>query len=123
MTKEEYLDWLTGKKPEYSDKFRELDASERDKLCQEIEKDLSFNNVIPSLDSNILNKLLDEIENITLARALKLATEETKKIIFSNLSNKKLLEIEELYDYIGPQIFSEIINNQEYILKRINENK
>ncbi|MDR3046071.1 MAG: hypothetical protein LBU51_00455 [Bacteroidales bacterium] len=90
MTKEEFLRILTSGKSEDFAKYLEMDEIESKKLAQEIAKDQALNIIIPSLEDRILGKVVSKIDDITLAKALKLATEQTKEKIFANLAENKL---------------------------------
>ncbi|MBC8207790.1 MAG: flagellar motor switch protein FliG [Desulfobulbaceae bacterium] len=86
-------------------------------LVEEIRKKLfTFENLI-ELDTRSLQTILRDIDNDTLTKALKTASEEVRAKIFANISNRAAAMIQDDLEVIGLIRLSEVASHQHKIIK------
>jgi len=88
-------------------------------LVEEIRKRMFVFEDIVKLDSRSIQRILREVENNTLAIALKGTTEEVRKVIFSNMSKRMAEMIQEDMEYMGPVRIRDVEEAQQKIVNII----
>ena len=88
-------------------------------LAEEIRKRLFVFEDIARLSSQAIQRVLKEINNADLAVALKLATEEVSKVIFSNISKRLSEMIRDDMDVMGPVRVKDVEEAQQKIVNVI----
>ncbi len=92
-----------------------LDIHDSD-LAEEIRKRLFVFEDIAKLNNVVIQRILKEISNQDLAIALKLATEEVKKAIFSNISKRLQEMIKDDMEVMGPVRVRDVEEAQQRIV-------
>jgi flagellar motor switch protein FliG len=95
-----------------------LDIHDSD-LAEEIRKRLFVFEDIAKLNNVVIQRILKEISNQDLAIALKLATEEVKKAIFSNISKRLQEMIKDDMEVMGPVRVRDVEEAQQRIVNVI----
>ena len=95
-----------------------LDIHDSD-LAEEIRKRLFVFEDIAKLTNIVIQRILKEISNQDLAIALKLATEEVTKAIFSNISKRLQEMIKDDMDVMGPVRVRDVEEAQQRIVNVI----
>lgn len=88
-------------------------------LVEEIRKRMFVFEDIVKLDNRSIQRILREVENNTLAIALKGTTEEVRKVIFSNMSKRMAEMIQEDMEYMGPVRIRDVEEAQQKIVNII----
>ncbi len=88
-------------------------------LAEEIRKRMFVFEDILSLDNRSIQRFLRDVENNQLAVALKGATEEVQKIIYSNMSKRLAEMIREDIEYMGPVRLKDVEEAQQKIVNII----
>lgn len=88
-------------------------------LAEEIRKRMFVFEDILSLDNRSIQRFLREVENNQLAVALKGATEEVQKLIFSNMSKRLVEMIREDMEFMGPVRLKDVEESQQKIVNII----
>lgn len=88
-------------------------------LAEEIKKRMFVFEDILTLDNRSIQRFLREIDNNQLALALKGATEEVQKVIFSNMSKRLAEMIKEDIEYMGPVRLKDVEEAQQKIVNVI----
>jgi flagellar motor switch protein FliG len=88
-------------------------------LAEEIRKRMFVFEDILTLDNRSIQRFLRDVENSQLAIALKGATEEVQKVIFSNMSKRMAEMIKEDIEYMGPVRLKDVEEAQQKIVNVI----
>lgn len=88
-------------------------------LAEEIRKRMFVFEDILSLDNRSIQRFLRDVENNQLAIALKGATEEVQKVIFSNMSKRLAEMIREDIEFMGPVRLKDVEEAQQKIVNII----
>ncbi|WAM32100.1 flagellar motor switch protein FliG [Caldicellulosiruptor naganoensis] len=88
-------------------------------LVEEIRKRMFVFEDIVKLDNRSIQRILREVENNTLAIALKGTTEEVRRVIFSNMSKRMAEMIQEDMEYMGPVRIRDVEEAQQKIVNII----
>lgn len=88
-------------------------------LAEEIKKRMFVFDDIVTLDNRSIQRFLREVDNNELALALKGASEEVQKIIFSNMSKRLAEMIEEDMEFMGPVRLRDVEEAQQKIVNVI----
>jgi len=88
-------------------------------LAEEIRKRMFVFEDILNLDNRAIQRFLREVENNQLAIALKGATDEVQKVIFSNMSKRLAEMIKEDMDFMGPVRLKDVEESQQKIVNII----
>ncbi|HEX2947141.1 MAG TPA: flagellar motor switch protein FliG [Clostridia bacterium] len=88
-------------------------------LAEEIRKRMFVFEDILSLDNRSIQRFLRDVENNQLAIALKGATEEVQKVIFSNMSKRLAEMIKEDIEFMGPVRLKDVEEAQQKIVNVI----
>ncbi len=88
-------------------------------LAEEIRKRMFVFEDILTLDNRAIQRFLRDVENNQLAIALKGATEEVQKIIFSNMSKRLTEMIREDIEFMGPVRLKDVEEAQQKIVNII----
>ena len=88
-------------------------------LAEEIRKRMFVFEDILSLDNRSIQRFLRDVENNQLAIALKGATEEVQKTIFSNMSKRLAEMIKEDIEFMGPVRLKDVEEAQQKIVNII----
>jgi len=88
-------------------------------LAEEIKRRMFVFEDILTLDNRSIQRFLREIDNNQLALALKGATEEVQKVIFSNMSKRLTEIIKEDIEYMGPVRLKDVEEAQQKIVNVI----
>lgn len=88
-------------------------------LAEEIKKKMFVFEDILTLDSKSIQRVLRDVENDDLAKALKGSNEEVQNVIFSNLSKRLASMIKEDMDYMGPLRLRDVEESQQKIVNVI----
>lgn len=88
-------------------------------LAEEIRKRMFVFEDILTLDNRSIQRFLRDVENNQLAIALKGATEEVQKIIFSNMSKRLAEMIREDIEFMGPVRLKDVEEAQQKIVNII----
>ena len=88
-------------------------------LAEEIRKRMFVFEDILSLDNRSIQRFLREVENNQLAVALKGATDEVQKLIFSNMSKRLAEMIKEDIEFMGPVRLKDVEEAQQKIVNII----
>ena len=88
-------------------------------LAEEIKKRMFVFEDILSLDSRSIQRFLREVDNSQLAIALKGATEEVQKVIYSNMSKRLVEIIKEDIEFMGPVRLKDVEEEQQKIVNII----
>lgn len=88
-------------------------------LAEEIKTRMFVFEDIISLDNRSIQRFLREIDNTQLATALKGATEEVQKVIYSNMSKRLSEMIKEDIEYMGPVRLKDVEEAQQNIVNTI----
>lgn len=88
-------------------------------LAEEIKKRMFVFEDILTLDNRSIQRFLREVENSQLALALKGATEEVQKVIFSNMSKRLAEMINEDIEFMGPVRLKDVEEAQQKIVNII----
>ncbi len=88
-------------------------------LAEEIRKRMFVFEDILTLDNRSIQRFLRDVENNQLAIALKGATEEVQKIIFSNMSKRLSEMIKEDIEFMGPVRLKDVEEAQQKIVNII----
>ena len=84
-----------------------------------IEKHLLTFDVITRLDDRAVQKMLREVNQMELAKALKGADEETQKKIFRNMSKRAANMLQEDMEFMGPVRLADVNESRDKIIKII----
>ena len=90
--------------------------SEAPELAEQIRRLMFVFEDIKAVDDKGIQAVLKEVDNDELALALKMATEELKKKIFSNMSARAAQMINEDMQYMGPVRVSDVEQAQQRIV-------
>ncbi len=88
-------------------------------LADEIRKKMFVFEDILSLDDRAIQRVLRDVDNSTLALALKGATEEVQNVILNNLSKRLAAMIKEDMEYMGPVRMKDVEEAQQKIVNII----
>lgn len=88
-------------------------------LAEEIRRRMFVFEDILSLDNRSIQRFLRDVENNQLAIALKGATEEVQKLIFSNMSKRLAEMIREDIEFMGPVRLKDVEEAQQKIVNII----
>ncbi len=88
-------------------------------LAEEIRKRMFVFEDILTLDNRSIQRFLRDVENNQLAVALKGATEEVQKVIFSNMSKRLAEMIREDIEFMGPVRLKDVEEAQQKIVNII----
>lgn len=88
-------------------------------LAEEIKKRMFVFEDILSLDNRSIQRFLREVENNLLAIALKGATDEVQKLIYSNMSKRLVEMIKEDIEFMGPVRLKDVEESQQKIVNII----
>jgi len=88
-------------------------------LAEEIRKRMFVFEDILTLDNRSIQRFLRDVENNQLAIALKGATEEVQKVIYSNMSKRLAEMIREDIEYMGPVRLKDVEEAQQKIVNII----
>ncbi|MCX7841532.1 MAG: flagellar motor switch protein FliG [Clostridia bacterium] len=88
-------------------------------LAEEIKKRMFVFEDILTLDNRSIQRFLREVDNNQLAVALKGATEEVQKVIFSNMSKRLAEMIKEDLEFMGPVRLKDVEEAQQKIVNVI----
>ena len=88
-------------------------------LAEQIRKRMFIFDDIITLDSRSIQRVIREVENGDWALALKSATEEVQKAIFTNMSKRLAEMIKEDMDYMGPVRLRDVEEAQQKIVNVI----
>ena len=88
-------------------------------LAEEIKKRMFVFEDILTLDNRSIQRFLREVDNNQLAVALKGATEEVQRVIFSNMSKRLSEMIKEDIEYMGPVRLKDVEEAQQKIVNVI----
>jgi len=88
-------------------------------LAEEIRKRMFVFEDILTLDNRSIQRFLREVDNNQLAIALKGATEEVQKVIYSNMSKRLAEMIREDIEYMGPVRLKDVEEAQQKIVNII----
>jgi len=88
-------------------------------LVEEIRKRMFVFEDILTLDNRSIQRFLREVDNNLLAVALKGATEEVQKVIYSNMSKRLAEMIREDIEYMGPVRLKDVEEAQQKIVNII----
>ena len=88
-------------------------------LAEEIRKRMFVFEDILSLDNRSIQRFLRDVENNQLAIALKGATEEVQKVIYSNMSKRLAEMIKEDIEFMGPVRLKDVEESQQKIVNVI----
>ncbi len=67
------------------------------------------------IDDRAIQKVLREVDTVVMAKALKIADEQTCEKIFSNMSNRAAAMLKEDMEFMGPVLFSDCMEAQQQI--------
>lgn len=95
-----------------------LEIDETD-LAEEIRRRMFVFEDILTLDNRSIQRFLREVDNNQLAIALKGATEEVQRVIFSNMSKRLAEMIREDIEYMGPVRLKDVDEAQQKIVNII----
>lgn len=88
-------------------------------LAEEIRKRMFVFEDILTLDNRSIQRFLRDVDNNLLAIALKGATEEVQKVIYSNMSKRLAEMIREDIEYMGPVRLKDVEEAQQKIVNII----
>jgi flagellar motor switch protein FliG len=88
-------------------------------LAEEIKKRMFVFEDILTLDNRSIQRFLRDVENQQLAVALKGATDEVQKVIFSNMSKRLADMIKEDIEFLGPVRLKDVEEAQQKIVNII----
>ena len=88
-------------------------------LAEEIKRRMFVFEDILTLDNRSIQRFLREIDNNQLALALKGATEDVQKVIFSNMSKRLTEMLKEDIEYMGPVRLKDVEEAQQKIVNVI----
>ena len=88
-------------------------------LAEEIRKRMFVFEDIRTLDNRSIQRFLRDVDNNLLAVALKGATEEVQKVIYSNMSKRLAEMIREDIEYMGPVRLKDVEEAQQKIVNII----
>jgi flagellar motor switch protein FliG len=88
-------------------------------LAEEIKKRMFVFEDILTLDNRSIQRFLRDVENQQLAVALKGATDEVQKMIFSNMSKRLVDMIKEDIEFLGPVRLKDVEEAQQKIVNVI----
>lgn len=88
-------------------------------LAEEIKRRMFVFEDIVTLDSRSVQRFLREVENNDLALALKTASEEVSKVIFSNVSKRLQEMLKEDMEFMGPVRIRDVEEAQQKIVNII----
>ncbi|MCG8500291.1 MAG: flagellar motor switch protein FliG [Firmicutes bacterium] len=88
-------------------------------LAEEIKKRMFVFDDIVTLDNRSIQRFLREVENNELALALKGASEQVQKVIFSNMSKRLAEVIEEDMEFMGPVRLRDVEEAQQKVVNVI----
>ncbi|HHW47990.1 MAG TPA: flagellar motor switch protein FliG [Clostridiaceae bacterium] len=88
-------------------------------LAEEIKRRMFVFEDILTLDNRSIQRFLREIDNSQLALALKGATEEVQKVIYSNMSKRLAEMIKEDIEFMGPVRLKDVEEAQQKIVNVI----
>lgn len=92
---------------------------EEPELADEIRKKMFVFEDILSLDDRAIQRVLRDVDNSTLALALKSANEEVQNVILNNLSKRLAVMIKEDMEYMGPVRMKDVEEAQQKIVNVI----
>ncbi len=92
---------------------------EEPELADEIRKKMFVFEDILSLDDRAIQRVLRDVDNGTLALALKGAAEEVQNVILNNLSKRLAVMIKEDMEYMGPVRMKDVEEAQQKIVNII----
>lgn len=98
-----------------------LDTLEKQdpELAEEIKKRMFVFEDIVILDNRAIQRVIREVENEDLRLALKVASEEVKDIVFSNMSQRMAETFKEEMEYMGPVRLRDVEEAQTRIVTAI----
>ena len=88
-------------------------------LADEIRQRMFIFEDVVTLDDASIQRIVREVENNDLAKALKGATEEVKERIFRNISKRAAEMLQEELDFMGPVRLREVEDAQQKIVSAI----
>ncbi len=88
-------------------------------LAEEIKQRMFVFEDIVMLDNQAVQQVLHEIDSLELARALKAASPEVREKIFSNMSKRAEVLLQEEMEYLGPIRIKDVEDSQRKIVSII----
>ena len=88
-------------------------------LAEEIKRRMFVFEDIVTLDNRSVQRFLREVDNNDLALALKTASEEVKRVIFSNISKRLQDMLKEDMEFMGPVRLRDVEDAQQKIVNII----
>ncbi|MFD1018180.1 flagellar motor switch protein FliG [Thalassobacillus hwangdonensis] len=88
-------------------------------LAEEIKKRMFVFEDIVTLDNRAIQRVIREVENEDLRLSLKVASEEVKEIVFSNMSNRMAETFKEEMEFMGPVRLRDVEEAQSRIVSSI----
>ncbi|WP_138414840.1 flagellar motor switch protein FliG [Aquibacillus sediminis] len=88
-------------------------------LAEEIKKRMFVFEDIVTLDNRAIQRVIREVENDDLRLSLKVASEEVKEIVFSNMSNRMAETFKEEMEFMGPVRLRDVEEAQTRIVSVI----
>ncbi|GAB2563548.1 flagellar motor switch protein FliG [Gracilibacillus alcaliphilus] len=88
-------------------------------LAEEIKKRMFVFEDIVILDNRAIQRVIREVDNDDLRLALKVASDEVKEIVFSNMSSRMVETFKEEMEYMGPVRLRDVEESQSRIVSVI----
>lgn len=88
-------------------------------LAEEIKKRMFVFEDIVTLDNRAIQRIIREVENDDLRLSLKVASDEVKEIVFSNMSNRMAETFKEEMEFMGPVRLRDVEESQSRIVSAI----
>ncbi len=90
---------------------------EDDELAEMIRQKMFVFEDLVQVDNKSFRQLLQSVENEVVVKALKTASEEMKKKIFENMSERASEMLQEELEYLGPVRLAEVEESQQSIIR------
>ncbi|WP_117169712.1 flagellar motor switch protein FliG [Paraliobacillus sediminis] len=88
-------------------------------LAEEIKKRMFVFEDIVTLDNRAIQRIIREVENDDLRLSLKVASDEVKEVVFSNMSNRMAETFKEEMEFMGPVRLRDVEEAQSRIVSAI----
>ncbi|WP_112180841.1 MULTISPECIES: flagellar motor switch protein FliG [Paraliobacillus] len=88
-------------------------------LAEEIKKRMFVFEDIVTLDNRAIQRIIREVENDDLRLSLKVASDEVKEVVFSNMSNRMAETFKEEMEFMGPVRLRDVEESQTRIVSAI----
>lgn len=88
-------------------------------LAEEIKKRMFVFEDIVILDNRAIQRVIREVENDDLRLSLKVASDEVKEVVFSNMSNRMAETFKEEMEFMGPVRLKDVEESQSRIVSVI----